>query len=343
MQRPPMVGYASRTGTRRNLAALEDADWRLLVSAKGELRTEGMRYAIDNGAWTAYQQNQPFDETAFVLAVDRLGERADWIVLPISWKVVSRRLTTRSGGRRGFVACRQRCSSRCRMACRWMTSLGSSHPPLGSSSEDPRGGRNQPRKPGDRLHGAGTVICMSDASIPRVEYAFAQQLARIASTARAPAGLPKPYLDLTGRPGSRTCLRRLVRRSKKRNWQLLTSFYNPSPKAKAEASIARRAETRLNAILRLRPEHPFQCISFDNPRRHRDSGDFFFSGRQMLDRRNVLALSSSRPRVCCSGPKWLQFSIEYRPSVRENERLQSATNGRSKEAATLSTIGGRHS
>lgn len=82
MHRPPMVGYASCTGTRRNLAALDDADWRLLVSAKGQLRTEGMRYAIDNGAWTAFQQMQPFDEAAFVLAVDRLGERADWIVLP---------------------------------------------------------------------------------------------------------------------------------------------------------------------------------------------------------------------------------------------------------------------
>jgi hypothetical protein len=40
MHRPPILGYASRTGTRRNLAALQGADWRLLVSAKGELRTE---------------------------------------------------------------------------------------------------------------------------------------------------------------------------------------------------------------------------------------------------------------------------------------------------------------
>jgi hypothetical protein len=77
-----MVGYASRTGTRRNLAALRDAGWRLLVSAKGELRTEGMRYALDNGAWSAFVQQQPFDEDAFLLAVDRLGEGADWIVLP---------------------------------------------------------------------------------------------------------------------------------------------------------------------------------------------------------------------------------------------------------------------
>lgn len=83
MHRQPLVGYASRTGTRRNLAALKGADWRLLVSAKGELRTEGFdRYALDNGAWTAYQQGQPFDEHAFAVAVERLGERADWLVLP---------------------------------------------------------------------------------------------------------------------------------------------------------------------------------------------------------------------------------------------------------------------
>ena len=82
MQRPSIVGYASRTGTKRNLAALQDADWRLLVSAKGELRTEGMRYALDNGAWSAFVQQEPFDEEAFLVAVDRLGEGADWIVLP---------------------------------------------------------------------------------------------------------------------------------------------------------------------------------------------------------------------------------------------------------------------
>ncbi|MGF6870782.1 hypothetical protein [Paraburkholderia sp. MM5477-R1] len=82
MHRPAMVGYASRTGTRRNLEALAHAGWRLLVSAKGEHRTEGMRYAIDNGAWTAYQRGEPFDEAAFLAVVDKLGERADWIVLP---------------------------------------------------------------------------------------------------------------------------------------------------------------------------------------------------------------------------------------------------------------------
>lgn len=79
---PPMISYASRTGTRRNLEALRQANWRLLVSATGALRTEGMRYALDNGAWTAFQQGRQLDEKAFGRAVDRLGENADWIVLP---------------------------------------------------------------------------------------------------------------------------------------------------------------------------------------------------------------------------------------------------------------------
>ena len=77
-----MIAYASRTGTRRNLAALRSAGWRLLVSARGVLRNEGFRYALDNGAWTAYQQGTPFDEGAFTKAVDLLGAGADWVVAP---------------------------------------------------------------------------------------------------------------------------------------------------------------------------------------------------------------------------------------------------------------------
>ncbi len=77
-----MIPYASRTGTRRNLAALRAAGWRLLVSAKGALLHEGFRYALDNGAWSAYQAKEPFDEAAFLRAIDRLGAGADWIVIP---------------------------------------------------------------------------------------------------------------------------------------------------------------------------------------------------------------------------------------------------------------------
>ncbi len=77
-----MIAYASRTGTRRNLNALRSAGWRLLVSAKGVLRTENMPYALDNGAWSAFQAQEQFDEAAFLRALDRLGANADWIVIP---------------------------------------------------------------------------------------------------------------------------------------------------------------------------------------------------------------------------------------------------------------------
>lgn len=77
-----MIGYASRTGTRRNLAALRAAGWRLLVSATGVHRHEGFPYALDNGAWTAHQQAQPWDEGAFVRLVEAMGADADWCVVP---------------------------------------------------------------------------------------------------------------------------------------------------------------------------------------------------------------------------------------------------------------------
>lgn len=76
------MAYASRTGTRRNLAALRAAGWRLLVSARGALRSEGFPYALDNGAWTAFQRGEPFDVPAFEKAVALLGKGADWIVVP---------------------------------------------------------------------------------------------------------------------------------------------------------------------------------------------------------------------------------------------------------------------
>lgn len=77
-----MIAYASRTGTRRNLLALRAAGWRLIISARGVLRTEGFQYGLDNGAWTAFQRGEPFDVPAFVRAVTLLGRGADWIVLP---------------------------------------------------------------------------------------------------------------------------------------------------------------------------------------------------------------------------------------------------------------------
>lgn len=77
-----MIAYASRTGTRRNLAALRGAGWRLLVSAAACLRNEGFQYALDNGAWSAYTQGRPFDVRAFEIALAKMGPGADWTVIP---------------------------------------------------------------------------------------------------------------------------------------------------------------------------------------------------------------------------------------------------------------------
>lgn len=80
---PAMTAYASRTGTRTTLAAMREAGWRLLISAAGALRTEGFeRYALDNGAWSSFQQQTKFDEAAFGRALEKVGERAEWVVLP---------------------------------------------------------------------------------------------------------------------------------------------------------------------------------------------------------------------------------------------------------------------
>lgn len=82
MQVGAVIAYASRTGTKRNLDEIRRAGWRILVSAKGALRNEGFPYALDNGAWTAFQRGEAFDVAAFDRAVSLMGAGADWIVVP---------------------------------------------------------------------------------------------------------------------------------------------------------------------------------------------------------------------------------------------------------------------
>lgn len=77
-----ILSYASRTGSGKTLRALREHNWRILVSATGAHRTEGFPYAIDNGAWTAFQQGRPFDEALFYSLLKRLGAGADWVVVP---------------------------------------------------------------------------------------------------------------------------------------------------------------------------------------------------------------------------------------------------------------------
>lgn len=79
-----MKCYASRTGTRRNVAALAAAGWGWMV---GPLDMGGpvladMPWALDNGAWPAFAQGIEWDEAAFVRALDRYGPGADFIVVP---------------------------------------------------------------------------------------------------------------------------------------------------------------------------------------------------------------------------------------------------------------------
>lgn len=60
---------------------LRAAGWRLMVTP-ATLRTEGMRYALDNGAWSAHCQGRPWDPDPFLRGVVQLGAGADFVVLP---------------------------------------------------------------------------------------------------------------------------------------------------------------------------------------------------------------------------------------------------------------------
>lgn len=83
-----MIAYASRTGTRKNLAGLRARGWRLLVSATGAHRTEGFPYALDNGAWTVHAgkakrwRDWRNVTRAFIRLVITLGRLADWVAAP---------------------------------------------------------------------------------------------------------------------------------------------------------------------------------------------------------------------------------------------------------------------
>lgn len=77
-----MIGYASNTGTRRNLDALRASNWRILLTPDNPRPPERLKFAIDNGAWKAFRQGTQFDAEAFADLVDRFGCAADFVVLP---------------------------------------------------------------------------------------------------------------------------------------------------------------------------------------------------------------------------------------------------------------------
>ncbi len=79
-----MIGYASSTGSRRNLDALSAAGWRLLFTP--ETYRPGVsrrfRFAVNNGAWGAFQKKQAFDDSAFKTLIERCGAQADFVIIP---------------------------------------------------------------------------------------------------------------------------------------------------------------------------------------------------------------------------------------------------------------------
>ncbi len=78
-----MIAYASRTGTLRNVEALQEAGWRWIVGPLDHGRSLfGMPYSLDNGAWPAFAAEIPWDARAFELALERFGAGADFIVVP---------------------------------------------------------------------------------------------------------------------------------------------------------------------------------------------------------------------------------------------------------------------
>lgn len=79
---PAMIGYASNTGTRRNLQALRDSGWRILLTPDNPTPREGLRHAIDNGAWGAFKNQTAFDAKGFETLVERAGSMADFVIVP---------------------------------------------------------------------------------------------------------------------------------------------------------------------------------------------------------------------------------------------------------------------
>lgn len=77
-----LIAYASRTGTLANLQLLDEAGWRLLVSATGRWNHHGFRFGYDNGAWTAFTHGKPIDLDLFARGLRKMGKDADWAALP---------------------------------------------------------------------------------------------------------------------------------------------------------------------------------------------------------------------------------------------------------------------
>lgn len=77
-----MILYTSSEGTRKNWEALRSNGWRLLLSPDHPTQRDGVRFAIDNGAWSAFQRKEEFDGDGFKGLIERAGGAADFVIVP---------------------------------------------------------------------------------------------------------------------------------------------------------------------------------------------------------------------------------------------------------------------
>ena len=78
-----MIGFASNTGTRRNLDALRNVGWGILLTPDNPTFRDGFHHVgIDNGAWSAFKTGGSFDAAPFQRLVEKSGSLADFVVVP---------------------------------------------------------------------------------------------------------------------------------------------------------------------------------------------------------------------------------------------------------------------
>jgi len=77
-----MLLYASRTGTKQNLAAMWAHGIRLLVSCEGAWRDEGFPACWDNGVYSLFQLGLEFNPDKFDRFLDTMKGDPDFIVAP---------------------------------------------------------------------------------------------------------------------------------------------------------------------------------------------------------------------------------------------------------------------
>jgi len=78
-----VTGYTARVNTRWKVAALSAAGWGVMLSPLYALTTyPGLRYVLDNGAWSAHASGGALDVGIFLAAHERVGAGADFTVAP---------------------------------------------------------------------------------------------------------------------------------------------------------------------------------------------------------------------------------------------------------------------